>query len=183
MINLEKGQRIKLEKGISKVRVGLGWDVNAGAGYDYDLDASVFALTNGKLANENHLVYFGHLDEFGGGIHHTGDNLTGEGDGDDEVIQMDLAKIPESITELLVVVNIYSAHSRNQNFGQVNNAFCNVYNDSDKSVIAKYDLTEDYSGKVGIKVASIYRHDGGWKVRAIGDGSDHELGGMVEELK
>ncbi len=181
-INLKKGQRISLKKeapGLTKVMCGLGWDVVEGKGFfglfkeqDFDLDASVFCLTkNNKLKSKSDVVYFGNLKHSSGAITHLGDNLTGEGQGDDEQILVDLTNIPNDIVKLVFVVNIYKARQRQQSFGQVKNAFVRLVNLSNNKEIARYSLLgEEYDGKTGMILAEVYREDGEWKMEAIGTG-------------
>ncbi len=181
-INLKKGQRISLKKeapGLTKVMCGLGWDVSESKGLfgifkgsDFDLDASVLCLTNqDKLRSKSDVVYFGNLNHSSGSITHLGDNLTGEGEGDDEQILVDLTKIPNDILKLVFVVNIYKARQRQQNFGQVKNAFVRLVNLSNNQEIARYSLFgEEYEGKTGMILAEVYRDQGEWKMEAVGKG-------------
>ena len=181
-INLKKGQRISLKKeapGLTKVMCGLGWDVVESKGLfglfkgdDFDLDASVFCLTNNnKLKSKSDVVYFSNLKHSSGAITHLGDNLTGEGEGDDEQILVDLTNIPNDILKLVFVVNIYKARQRQQSFGQVKNAFVRLVNLSNNKEIARYSLLgEEYDGKTGMILAEVYREDGEWKMEAIGTG-------------
>lgn len=184
-INLQKGQRISLEKeapGLTRVMCGLGWDIaqKSGGGFlgifgstpDYDLDASVICLNEqGKVANKSDVVYFGNLRHPSGAIVHLGDNLTGEGEGDDEQVIVDLPIIPAYISRLVFVVNIYNCLSRQQDFGQVQNAFVRLVNTATHKEIARYNLSgREYQGKTGIVVAEVYRHSNDWKMAAIGDG-------------
>ncbi|MDJ0730024.1 MAG: TerD family protein [Crocosphaera sp.] len=181
-INLKKGQRISLKKeapGLTKVMCGLGWDVAESKGLfglfkgnDFDLDASVFCLNNqNKLKSKSDVVYFGNLKHSSGAITHLGDNLTGEGKGDDEQILVDLTKIPDDIVKLVFVVNIYKARQRQQSFGQVKNAFVRLVNLSNNKEIARYSLLgEEYDGKIGMILAEVYRDDGEWKMEAVGKG-------------
>ncbi len=181
-INLKKGQRINLKKeapGLTKVMCGLGWDVAESKGLfglfkgnDFDLDASVFCLTNReKLKSKSDVIYFGNLNHSSGGITHLGDNLTGEGQGDDEQILVDLTKIPDDIVKLVFVVNIYKAKQRQQSFGQVKNAFVRLVNLSNNKEIARYSLLgEEYDGKTSMILAEVYRNNGEWEMEAVGKG-------------
>ncbi|MDJ0846488.1 TerD family protein [Crocosphaera sp.] len=181
-INLKKGQRISLKKeapGLTKVMCGLGWDVAESKGLfgmfkgsDFDLDASILCLTNNdKLKSQSDVIYFGNLKHFSGAITHLGDNLTGEGEGDDEQILVDLTNIPDDILKLVFVVNIYKAKQRQQSFGQVKNAFVRLVNLSNNKEIARYSLLgEEYDGKTGMILAEVYRHEEEWKMAAIGKG-------------
>lgn len=181
-INLTKGQRISLKKeapGLTKVMCGLGWDVSETKGLfglfkgnDFDLDASVLCLTKkDKLKSKSDVVYYGNLNHSSGAITHLGDNLTGEGDGDDEEISVDLTKIPDDILKLVFVVHIYKARQRQQSFGQVKNAFVRLVNLSNNQEIARYSLLGDeYGGKTAMILAEVYRDQGEWKMQAVGKG-------------
>lgn len=183
-LNLEKGQKADITKGIGiqKIKVGLGWDATApSASVQFDLDASIFALnTAGKCAVKEDFVYFGNLNHPSGAIKHNGDNLTGAGEGDDEVIDIDLSKIPASIDKLAIVIAIYKAADRKENFGMVKNAFARVVNVADNKEVLKYDLSEDYSTSTSVIVGEIYRKDGEWKFNAIGEGKKEEIGGITK---
>ncbi|MRX71270.1 TerD family protein [Bacillus lacus] len=173
-ISLQKGQRIDLTKGhagLSKLTVGLGWDPVELGGRDIDCDASVIMLENDRLPNNAHLIYFGNLKSKCGSVKHTGDNLTGDGDGDDEQILIDLEKVPSSINKLVFAVNIYDCRGRKQDFGMIKNAFIRVVNQSNNNQLLMFDLTENYSGKTSLIVAEIYRHGSEWKFAAIGNGT------------
>lgn len=181
-INLKKGQRISLKKeapGLTKVMCGLGWDVSESKGLfglfkanDFDLDASVLCLTNkDKLKSKSDVVYYRNLEHSSGAITHQGDNLTGEGDGDDEQILVDLTRLPDDIVKLVFVVNIYKARQRQQSFGQVKNAFVRLVNLNDNKEIARYSLLgEEYGGKTGMILAEVYRDQEEWKMEAVGKG-------------
>lgn len=174
MIMLEKGQKTELTKGnegLNKILVGLGWDVNKFNSCAFDLDSSVFLLDeNGKCKSEKDFIYFGRLNHDSGSVKHTGDNLTGAGDGDDEQIKIDLSKIPESVTKIVFAVNIYQASARNQNFGMVNNSFIRLVDEAKNVELIRYDLGEDYSTETSVIVGEIYRHNGEWKFSAVGSG-------------
>jgi tellurium resistance protein TerD len=174
MINLSKGENHVIDKNTQTAFVGLGWDVNANGGDNFDLDASIIMLdTNGKLASDGDVIYFNNKTHKSGAVVHSGDNLTGAGDGDDEVIKVDFSKIPANVSRLVVVVNIYNALTRKQNFGQVNNAFVRLVDTTNgkNEEQLRFDLTEDYSGATGIRMADIYRHNDEWKMKAIGEGA------------
>lgn len=191
-INLQKGQRVDLTKGnpgLSKILVGLGWDEakkpskggflgslfgSAGsAGANIDCDASVLMLgENDKITSNNDVIYFGNLKSNCQSVIHTGDNLTGEGDGDDEQILIELNKIPNHIHKLVFVVNIYDCVKRNQHFGMIQNAFIRVVNSSNGQELLHYNLTEDYSGKTSLIVGEIYRNGSDWKFAAVGTGTN-----------
>ena len=174
-INLSKGQKVDLTKGnpgLKNVMVGLGWDVNAfDSGADFDLDAAAFMLgSNGKCLTEKEFVFYGNLEHPSGSIKHMGDNLTGEGEGDDEQIEVNLADIPSNIDKIAFTVTIYDAEVRKQNFGQVSNAYIRLVNVDTNEEIIRYDLGEDFSIETAVVVGEIYRHNGEWKFNAIGSG-------------
>ena len=174
-ISLQKGQKVSLTKdrpGLSKVVVGLGWDVNAfDSGADFDLDAAAFLVgENGKCPTEKEFIFYGNLEHKSGAVKHMGDNLTGEGEGDDEQIKIELANIPENITRIAFTVTIYEAESRNQNFGQVNNAFIRIYDEIKGEEILRYDLGEDFSIETAAVFGELYKNGGEWKFNAIGSG-------------
>ena len=189
-VSLQKGQKVSLTKdnaGLSKVIVGLGWDeVKRKSGFfspkpqAIDCDASALALINGKLVYKEDVVYYGNLRHPTGTIEHMGDNLTGAGEGDDEQIVVDLARIPAEYDKIVMVVNIYQAVQRNQHFGMIENAFIRLVNASNNTEMCKYSLTDDYSGKTAMIFGEIYRHNGEWKFNAIGQGTnDPGLGELI----
>lgn len=174
-INLSKGQKVDLTKGnpsLKNIMIGLGWDVNAfNTGADFDLDASAFlAGENGKCPTEKEFVFYGNLQHSSGAVQHMGDNLTGEGEGDDEQIQVDLSKIPDNIAKIAFTVTIYDAERRRQNFGQVSNAYIRIVDETTGEEIVRYDLTEDFSIETAIVVGELYKYNGNWKFNAIGSG-------------
>lgn len=174
-VNLTKGQKVSLTKGnpgLSKVVVGLGWDVNQfDTGGDFDLDATAFLLTDsGKVSRQEDFIFFGNLSHPSGAVTHQGDNLTGVGDGDDEQIKINLALVPENITKIAFAVTIYEAETRRQNFGQVNNAFIRIYDENNGQEILRYDLGEDFSIETAAIFGELYKHGGEWKFNAIGSG-------------
>ena len=187
-ISLQKGQRVSLSKeskeGLNRVIVGLGWDearqpqtkgflaslFGGGEPQAIDCDASALLLQDGKLRNWKDVVYFGALRHGSGAVQHMGDNLTGEGDGDDEQIMVDLAKVPASIERIAFTCTIYDAENRRQNFGQVSNAFIRIVDQSTGTELIRYDLAEDFSIETAIVVGELYRHNGEWKFNAIGSG-------------
>lgn len=174
-VNLSKGQKVSLTKGnpgLKNVVVGLGWDVNAfDSGADFDLDASAFLLgANGKTADSKDFVFYGNLQHPSGAVIHTGDNLTGEGEGDDESIKVDLSKIPESIMKIAFTATIYDADARRQTFGQVNNAYIRIYDELTNQELLRYDLGEDFSIETAVVFGELYRNNGEWKFNAIGSG-------------
>ena len=174
-INLSKGQKVDLTKGnpgLKKIMVGLGWDVNAfDSGTSFDLDATVFMLgANGKCPTEKEFIFYGNTEHATGSVKHLGDNLTGEGDGDDEQILVDLSKIPANVQKIAFTVTIYDCDTRRQNFGQVNNAFIRIVDEATNTELVRYDLGEDFSIETAIVVGEIYRYNGEWKFNAIGSG-------------
>ena len=174
-INLSKGQKVDLTKGnasLKHIMVGLGWDVNAfDSGSDFDLDAAAFMCgANGKCPTEKEFVFYGNLEHPSGAVKHQGDNLTGEGDGDDEQIFVDLKAIPESVDKIAFTVTIYEAQERRQNFGQVSNAYIRIVDEDTNQELIRYDLGEDFSIETAIVVGELYRHNGEWKFNAIGSG-------------
>ena len=174
-INLTKGQKVDLTKGnpgLKKLMVGLGWDVNAfDSGADFDLDASAFMLgDNGKCPTEKEFIFYGNLAHDSESVQHMGDNLTGEGEGDDEQIFVDLTKIPANISRIAFTVTIYESEERRQNFGQVSNAFIRIVNEDSGQELIHYDLGEDFSIETAVVVGEIYKHNGEWKFNAIGSG-------------
>jgi tellurium resistance protein TerD len=174
-ISLQKGQKVDLTKGnagLSKILIGLGWDTNKyDGGADFDLDAAAFLLgENGKVQSDADFVFYGNLKHASESVVHTGDNLTGEGEGDDEVIKIDLAKVPANVAKIDFTVTIYDAEARSQNFGMVSNAFIRVADDNKGTELIRYDLGEDYSVETAVVVAELYRHSGEWKFNAIGSG-------------
>jgi tellurium resistance protein TerD len=174
-INLQKGQRIDLTKGkpgLSKVIVGLGWDTNKyDGGSDFDLDAAAFLLTeNGKVIQDTDFIFYNNLKHESGGVLHEGDNRTGEGEGDDERMLIDLAKIPEKYQKIAFTVTIYEADIRTQNFGQVSNAYIRIVDENTGEELLRFDLGEDYSIETALIVAELYRSFGEWKFNAIGGG-------------
>ncbi len=174
-ISLAKGQNVDLTKGnpsLKSVMVGLGWDVNAyNTGAAFDLDAAAFMLgDNGKCPTEKEFVFYGNLSHVSGAVQHMGDNLTGDGDGDDEQILVDLTKIPDNVSKIAFTVTIYDSDARRQNFGQVSNSFIRIVDEATNNELIRYDLGEDFSIETAIVVGEIYRHNGEWKFNAIGSG-------------
>lgn len=174
-INLEKGQRVKVE--LPKFTIGLGWDTNqSSTGEDFDLDASAFILgENKKLISDDYFVFYNNLTSPDGAVEHTGDNLTGEGEGDDESIRIDLSKINPAAAEICFVVTIHKAEERKQNFGQVRNSFIRVYNTETGEEILKYELEEDFSIETAVEFGRLYKRNGEWKFEAIGMGQKQGL--------
>lgn len=174
-ISLTKGQKVDLTKGnpsLSKILVGLGWDTNKYDGSaDFDLDAAAFLLgENGRVPSDSDFIFYSNLKHSSGAVVHTGDNLTGEGEGDDEVIKVDLKSVPANINKVAFTVTIYDADVRNQNFGQVSNAYIRIVDETTGREIIRYDLGEDFSVETAIVVGELYRYNGEWKFNAIGSG-------------
>ncbi|WP_144547303.1 TerD family protein [Bacillus sp. X1(2014)] len=174
-INLSKGQRIDLTKtnpGLTKVVVGLGWDTNRyHGGNDFDLDASAFlADANGRVVNDSDFIFYNQLVHPSGSVEHTGDNRTGEGDGDDEQIKIDFSKVPSHVHRIAITVTIHDAEARFQNFGQVSNAFVRLVDEDTENEILRFDLGEDFSVETAVVFCELYRHNGDWKFNAIGSG-------------
>lgn len=174
-INLSKGQKVDLTKGnpgLRKIMVGLGWDVNAfDSGAAFDLDAAAFMLgQNGKCPTENEFIFYKNLEHSSGAVKHMGDNLTGEGEGDDEQILIDLTLIPANVDKVAFTVTIYDSDARRQNFGQVSNSFIRIVDETTGQEMIRYDLGEDFSIETAVVVGELYRHGGEWKFNAIGSG-------------
>lgn len=182
-INLQKGSKVNLTKdhpGETKYAIGLGWDANTNVGADFDLDVSAFVLgSNQKRLTDKHFVFFNNLQSPNGGLVHTGDNLTGSGDGDDETLNVDFSKLEPTAEEIVFVVTIYEAQTRAQNFGQVRNAFIRIYNPDSKEEYMRYDLGEDFSLETGVEFGRLYKKDGEWKFNATGVG---KRGGLQDYL-
>lgn len=174
-INLSKGQKVDLTKGnpgLKNIMVGLGWDVNAfDSGSAFDLDAAAFMVgENGKCPTEKEFIFYGNLEHPSKAVKHMGDNLTGEGEGDDEQIHVDLTKIPANVSKIAFTVTIYDAEVRRQNFGQVSNSFIRIVDEDTNTELIRYDLGEDFSIETAVVVGELYRHNGEWKFNAIGSG-------------
>jgi tellurium resistance protein TerD len=182
-ISLQKGGNISLDKiapGISKCLIGLGWDSRSTDGADFDLDASAFMLNeDGKIVSDQHFIFYGALTSPCRSIQHTGDNLTGDGDGDDESIKIDLAAVPSNINKIVVGVTIHEAKARSQNFGQVSNAFMRVVDEKSSEEVVRYDLSEDYSTETALIFGELYRYNNDWKFRAVGQGYEGGLNAMA----
>ncbi|MFP8882719.1 MULTISPECIES: TerD family protein [Streptomyces] len=185
-VSLSKGGNVSLTKeapNLTAVIVGLGWDARTTTGTDFDLDASAL-LTNaeGKVVSDQHFVFFNNLTSPDGSVEHTGDNLTGEGEGDDEVIKVNLAGVPAEVTKIVFPVSIYEAETRQQSFGQVRNAYIRVVNQADNKELARYDLSEDASTETAMVFGELYRHGAEWKFRAIGQGYASGLRGIAQDF-
>lgn len=186
-ISLQKGQKIDLTKtnpGLTKVLVGLGWDTNKyDGGKNFDLDASAFLLNaTGKVSSEKEFVFYSNPQSLNGAVVHTGDNRTGEGEGDDEQLKVDLAAIPADVEKVSFCITIYEANERGQNFGQVSNAFVRIVNESSGEELIRYDLGEDFSVETAIVVAELYRNNGEWKFSAVGSGYQDGLAGLCRDF-
>lgn len=185
-VSLSKGGNVSLTKqapGLRAVTVGLGWDARTTDGKPFDLDASAIGCRpDGKVASDEHFVFFNNLRSPDGAIEHTGDNVTGEGAGDDEQIKVDLAGAPADLDRVVFPVSIYDADSRGQSFGQVRNAFIRVVNQADNAEIARYDLSEDASTETAMVFGELYRNGSEWKFRAVGQGYTSGLGGIARDF-
>ncbi|WZH51777.1 MAG: TerD family protein [Nocardioides alkalitolerans] len=185
-VSLSKGGNVSLSKeapGLTAIDIGLGWDVNTFSGGDFDLDASAILLgSNGKVVSDQHFIFFNNLKSPDGSIEHAGDNTTGEGDGDDEVIKANLASVPAEIERIVVAVSIYDAETRSQNFGAVRNAFIRVVNQANGSEIARYDLSEDASVETAMVFGEVYRNGSDWKFKAVGQGYASGLRGIASDF-
>ncbi len=184
-VSLSKGGNVSLSKaapGLTSVAVGLGWDVRTTTGTDFDLDASAIATgADKKVVSDQHFVFFNNLKSPEGTIEHVGDNTTGEGEGDDEVINVDLANTPPTIESIFFPVSIYEADSRQQSFGQVRNAYIRVVNRANGEELARYDLSEDASTETAMVFGELYRNGAEWKFRAIGQGYASGLAGIARD--
>ncbi len=184
---LTKGQKVDLTKtnpGLTKIVIGLGWDTQKYDGASaFDLDAAAFLLADsGKVASDADFVFYGNTKHASGSVEHTGDNLTGEGDGDDEQIKIDLASVPANVSKIDFTVTIYEADSRNQNFGQVSNAYIRVMDEATGTELIRYDLGEDFSIETAVVVGELYRHNGEWKFNAIGSGFSGGLAALCQNF-
>ncbi len=185
-VSLSKGGNVSLSKeapGLTAVVVGLGWDLRTTTGTDYDLDASALLCNDaGKVASDKDFVFYNNLTSPDGSVEHTGDNLTGEGEGDDEAIKVNLVAVPAGITKIVFPVSVHDAEARSQNFGQVRNAFIRVVNQADGVELARYDLTEDASTETAMVFGELYRHGAEWKFRAVGQGYAAGLAGIAQDF-
>ncbi len=183
-VSLKKGEKVSLTKsagaaGLTKIAIGLGWDARVTDGKPFDADASAFMLTDaGKTRSEGDFVFYGNKKSACGAVEHMGDNTTGAGDGDDEVIKIDLTKVPADIKKISVAVTIHEAIERAQSFGQITNAFVRIVNEADNTELARYDLSEDASTNTAMIFAEVYNHNGEWKMNAVGQGYDGGLAAL-----
>ncbi|WP_160721201.1 TerD family protein [Bacillus sp. USDA818B3_A] len=186
-VSLSKGQKVDLTKtnpGLTSVVVGLGWDTNKyDGGNDFDLDSSVFLLgENGKVTNEADFIFYNNREGAGGSVVHTGDNRTGDGEGDDEQVKINLTAVPANIQRIAFTITIHEADSRNQNFGQVSNSYARIFNEATGEELIRYDLGEDFSIETAIVVGELYRHNGEWKFSAIGSGYQGGLAALATDF-
>ena len=184
-ISLNKGGNLSLSKTdptLVRILIGLGWDERATDGASFDLDASAFLLTvSGKVRGDHDFIFYNQLKSQDGSVEHTGDNRSGQGDGDDESLVVDLSKVSPEIEKVAVTVTIHDAQSRGQNFGQIANAFIRVVNQDSGIEIVRFDLAEDYSTETAMVFGEVYRHNGEWKFRAVGQGYAGGLAAMCQQ--
>lgn len=186
-VSLSKGQKVDLTKtnpGLTKVVVGVGWDVNKyDGGHDFDLDSSVFLLgDNGKVTSDSDFVFYNNANGGNGSVVHTGDNRTGEGEGDDEQVKVDLANVPANIQRITFTITIHEGEARNQNFGQVSNSYVRIMSEDSGEELIRYDLGEDFSIETAIVVGELYRHNAEWKFSAIGSGYQGGLAALAKDF-
>ena len=186
-ITLSKGQKVSLTKGnpgLKHIVVGLGWDTNKyDGGFDFDLDSAAFLLDeNGKVNADTDFVFYNNLKHSSGAVEHLGDNLTGEGDGDDEQVKVDLSLVPQNISKIAFTVTIHEALERRQNFGQVSNSYVRVVDEDTNQDLLNYELGEDFSIETAIVVCEIYRHNGEWKFNALGSGFEGGLEALCKNF-
>jgi len=185
-VSLSKGGNVSLSKeapGLTAILVGLGWDARTTSGSDFDLDASALMLNaSGKIVSDQHFIFFNNLTSPDGSVEHTGDNLTGEGEGDDEAIKVNLASVPADVDKIVFPVSIYDAESRGQSFGQVRNAFIRIVNQAGGAELARYDLSEDASTETAMIFGEVYRNASEWKFRAVGQGYSAGLAGIARDF-
>ena len=185
-VSLTKGGNVSLTKeapGLTNVIVGLGWDVRSTTGADFDLDSSAIVVgADGKAVSDKHFIFFNNLTSPDGTVEHTGDNLTGEGQGDDEQVKVNLAGMAPEVDKIVFPVSIYDADSRSQSFGQVRNAFIRVMNGAGGAEIARYDLSEDASTETAMVFGELYRNGAEWKFRAVGQGYASGLTGIARDF-
>ncbi|HHP5493064.1 TPA: TerD family protein [Aeromonas veronii] len=185
VVSLSKGANVSLTKtdpSIKRVLVGLGWDARSTDGQDFDLDASAFLLSaSGKVRSPADFIFYNNLASVEGSVKHTGDNRTGEGDGDDESLKINLDLVPADVSKIVFVVTIHDAAARGQNFGQVSGAFIRLVNEDTQKEVTRYDLSEDASTETAMLFAELYRHNGEWKFKAIGQGYKGGLSSVCAE--
>ncbi|EST19336.1 MULTISPECIES: TerD family protein [Streptomyces] len=185
-VSLGKGGNVSLSKeapGLTAVLVGLGWDARSTTGADFDLDASALLVNSaGRVLSDQHFIFYNNLKSPDGSVEHTGDNLTGEGEGDDESLKVNLAGVPADVDKIVFPVSIHEAGARGQSFGQVRNAFIRVVNQAGGAELARYDLTEDASTETAMVFGELYRHGAEWKFRAVGQGYASGLAGIAADF-
>ncbi len=186
-VSLKKGQKVDLTKtnpGLTNVLVGLGWDTNKyDGGHDFDLDAAAFMTKeDGKVTSDNDFIFYNNNKDAADSVMHLGDNLTGEGEGDDEQVKIVLDKVPQQTQKIAFTVTIHDAEARSQNFGQVSNAFIRIANEATGEELMRYDLSEDYSVETALVVAELYRHGAEWKFNAIGSGFQGGLAALCNSF-
>lgn len=185
-VNLSKGGNVSLSKeapGLTDILVGLGWDARATDGGDFDLDASAFLLAaSGKVRSDADFIFYNNKDSADGSVNHMGDNLTGDGEGDDETIHVHLAKLAADVQKIAICVTIHNAEDRRQNFGMVQNAYVRIVNSADGNEIARYDLSEDAGTETAMVFGEIYRHGAEWKFKAVGQGFKGGLGPLANSF-
>lgn len=184
-VSLSKGGNVSLTKeapGLTAVTVGLGWDERSTDGGDFDLDASALMLnSSGKVISDSHFIFFNNLRSPDGSVEHTGDNLTGEGEGDDESLHVNLAAVPPEVDKIVFPVTIYNAEALRLNFGMVRNAFIRIVDRANNTEIVRYDLGEDFSIETALVFGELYRHNSEWKFRAVGQGYTAGLAGIAKD--
>ena len=185
-VSLSKGGNVSLSKeepNLTKILIGLGWDTRATDGADFDLDASAFLLAAGdKVRGDSDFIFYNNLRSSDGSVEHTGDNRTGEGDGDDEALKVSLTSVPAEVQKITIAVTIHDAESRRQSFGMVSNAFIRIVNDATGREISRYDLAEDASTETAMIFGEVYRHNDEWKFRAVGQGYQGGLGPLARNF-
>lgn len=188
-LSLSKGQNISLTKaagpaGLSTLTIGLGWDARTTDGSAFDLDSSAIVVdADGRVLSDRHFVFFNNLDSGDGAVRHSGDNLTGEGEGDDEAISLDLGSMPATADKVVIVVSIYDADNRKQSFGQVRRAYARAVNVADGAELVRYDLSEDAATETAMVFVEVYRSGPEWKFRAVGQGYSTGLTGIARDYK
>lgn len=185
-LTLQKGANLSLTKeapGLTRATVGLGWDARSTDGSAFDLDAAALLVgADGKVRSNTDFVYYGQLADADGSVVHQGDNLTGEGDGDDEQIVVDLTKVPADVERVVFTASIYDADARSQSFGQVRNAYIRVVDAGNDNEVVRYDLSEDYATETALVFAELYRNNGDWKFKAVGQGYSNGLAGIAGDF-
>lgn len=185
-VSLKKGGNVNLTKDtpkMTKIIVGLGWETRKGTGYAFDLDASAFLLNkNGRVRSDKDFIFYNELSSQCGSVVHQGDNRTGDGDGDDEVINVDLTKVPSSVEKIMFTVTIHDGQERSQSFGQVDNAFIRLVDEVTGEEVARFDLSDESATETAMMFGELYKHEGDWKFKAIGQGFKGGLGAMASNF-